>query len=450
MSISDTDLPELEPLATGGAQSSGRAPQAHNPFSPMSPASPTSVSLTARDLQMLMQQMAAATKAASEAAQAVSTMATSSGSSGTRGLESRDLLKMLPRPEPFRVDKLEDEHARWVSWYWQFRQYLCAIDSNFDSEISLIERDLHTEVNVLNEETNARGFQLCALLSSLIKGRAFQLVKQVPHQRGYEALRVLLLQFQPPSKVRSLGILSALTQLKGFNPKEVSSGEAVQSSLKSALLLRALSGNMRQRIAANLPENASYATLRETILRYERTQFKWGSHNLFSSDSVLLGQSSKPSVPQDEPVPMDIDRVAWKGKKGKGKQGKDGKGKKGKERAKMVKLAKEASPNSSSPARASHPRMARAKMQKARHLILLSAGHVARPATASVIAGRIRAGRIRAVFSRFQNQAPAPLPQARAQVKPQLQGILFGDLKLNLRMFPCLILPTLPCPMPVM
>ena len=304
-----------------------------------------------------MQQMAAATKAASEAAQAVSTMATSSGSSGTRGLESRDLLKILPRPEPFRVDKLEDEHARWVSWYWQFRQCLCAIDSNFDSEISLIERDLHTEVNVLNEETNARGFQLYALLSSLIKGRAFQLVKQVPHQRGYEALRMLLLQFQPPSKVRSLGILSALTQLKGFNPKEpylpqilelergfeqyeVSSGEAVQSSLKSALLLRALSGNMRQHIAANLPEDASYATLRETILRYERTQFKWGSHNLFSSDSVLLGQSSKPSVPQDEPVPMDIDRVAWKGKKEKGKQGKDGKGKKGKGKGKDGKAGK--------------------------------------------------------------------------------------------------------------
>ena len=124
-----------------------------------------------------MQQMVSATKAASDAAQAVSNMATSSSSSGTKGLESRDLLKILPRPEPFRVDKLEDEHARWVSWYWQFHQCLCAVDSHFDSEISLVERDLHTEVNVLNEETNARGFQRYALLSSLIKGRAFQLVK---------------------------------------------------------------------------------------------------------------------------------------------------------------------------------------------------------------------------------------------------------------------------------
>ena len=134
-------------------------------------------------------------------------------------------------------------------------------------------------------------------------------------------------------------------------------------------------------------------------------------------------------------------------RKEKASKAKMAKARKAKARAKMVKLAKEASPRNSNPARASHPRMARAKVQKARHLILLSAGHVARPATTNVIAGRIRAGRIRAVFSRFQSPAPAPLPQARAQVKPQLQGIRFGDSKLNLRMCPCLILPTLPCPM---
>ena len=346
MSISSGDVPELEPIPPGtGVQ----APLAANPFSPVSAASPTGITLTAQDLSTLMQQMVAATKAASDAAQAVSNMSQAGGSSGSRSLEARDLLKILPRPEPFKVDKLEDEHARWVSWYWQFRQYLCAIDSSFDTEISLIERDLHTEVTVMKEDTTARSFQLYALLSSLIKGRAFQIVKQVPQQRGYEALRLLLLQFQPPSKVRSLGILSALTQLKGFNSKEpylpqilelergfeqyeIASGEAVQASLKSALLLRSLSGVMRQHISATLPEDASYTTLREAILRYERTQFKWGTHNLFGSDSVLLGGAPKNQPQYDEPTPMDVDRVAWKGKgKGKGKGGKDGKGKGGKD-----------------------------------------------------------------------------------------------------------------------
>ena len=295
-----------------------------------------------------MQQMVAATQAATEAAKIAASVAqTGSSSSDSKGLEGRDLLKILPKPEPFKVDKLEDEHSRWVSWYWQFRQYLCAIDSNFDREISLIERDLHTEVTVMPAETQARSFQLYALLSAHIKGRAFQIVKQVSLQRGYEALRMLLLQFQPPSKVRSLGILSALTQLKGFNTKEpylpqilelergfeqyeLASGEAVQASLKSALLLRSLSGVMRQHISASLPEDASYTTLREAILRYERTQFKWGTHNLFGSDSVLLGSPSKTS--QDEPVPMEVDRVKGKDGKGKGKgKGKgDNKGKGGK------------------------------------------------------------------------------------------------------------------------
>ena len=348
MSISSNDIPELEPIPTQTPQALGGAGQATNPFSPVSPTAPPGLSLTAGDLNLLMQQMVAATQAATEAAKIAASVAqTGSSSSDGKGLEGRDLLKILPRPEPFKVDKLEDEHSRWVSWYWQFRQYLCAIDSNFDREISLIERDLHTEVTVMPAETQARSFQLYALLSALIKGRAFQIVKQVSLQRGYEALRMLLLQFQPPSKVRSLGILSALTQLKGFNTKEpylpqilelergfeqyeLASGEAVQASLKSALLLRSLSGVVRQRISASLPEDASYTTLREAILRYERTQFKWGTHNLFGSDSVLLGSPSK--ISQDEPVPMEVDRVKGKGGKGKSKgKGKgDSKGKGGK------------------------------------------------------------------------------------------------------------------------
>ena len=109
---------------------------------------------------------------------------------------------------------------------------------------------------------------------------------------------------------------TALTQLKGFNSKEpylpqilelergceqyeLASREAVQASLKAALLLRSLSGVMRQHISASLPEDASYTTLREAILRHERTQFKWGTHNLFGSDAVLLGSPSK--TPHDEP-----------------------------------------------------------------------------------------------------------------------------------------------------
>ncbi|CAE7502067.1 RE1, partial [Symbiodinium necroappetens] len=253
------------------------------------------------------------------------------------GLEGRDLLKILPKPDAFKCDKADDEHSKWHAWWWTFRQYLVAVDPSFDGEIATVERSLNTPVVIMSAEQQARSFQLYALLSALIKGRAFQTVKQISGQQGYEALRMLLLQYQPASRVRSLGILSALTQIKGFNSKEpylpqilelerafeqyaIASGEDVQSSLKSALLLRSLSGVMRQHICAALPEDASYSVLREAVLRYERVQFKWGVNNVFAQDSVLLGHRQH----HDESTPMEIDRV---GNVGKGKYGKPGHGK---------------------------------------------------------------------------------------------------------------------------
>ena len=73
-----------------------------------------------------------------------------------------------------------------------------------------------------------------------------------------------------------------------------------------------------------MPEDASYPTLREAILRYERIQFKWGTKN--GTDSLFLG--TKATSANDEPTPMEIDRIKGKGK-GKGKDSKGGKQVKG-------------------------------------------------------------------------------------------------------------------------
>ena len=114
---------------------------------------------------------------------------------------------------------------------------------------------------------------------------------------------------------------------RAVEERERSSGEQVQESLKSALLLRSVSNNVRAHISASLDENASYATLRECVLRLERVQFKWNSTNVFGVDVGLFGGRSKGGDQSNsDAVPMEIDRVKGKGKDGKGK-GKDGKGK---------------------------------------------------------------------------------------------------------------------------
>ena len=297
---------------------------AYNPFAASSsqPGSPTMPDAMTTMFNRMAEMLQASTQAATAATLAAQAAA---GSSQSRsGLESRDLFKILPRPEAFRVEKQEEEHAKWIAWYWSLRQYLVAIDRDFDAELGAIEKNLNTPIPALSGDTQARSFQLYALLSSLIKGRSFQLVKQVGGQQGYEALRLLLLQYQPPSRVRSLGILSAITQVKGFSSKEpllsqilelergfeqyeVASSEALQDSLKSALLLRSLTGQMRQHICASLPENAAYSTLREAILRYERTQFRWGTQNVFAQDSSLLTQ--RPNASQD--FNSNVDRPSY-------------------------------------------------------------------------------------------------------------------------------------------
>ncbi|CAE7302550.1 unnamed protein product, partial [Symbiodinium sp. CCMP2592] len=253
-----------------------------NPFAAASPAaaSPTHVTLSAEMFERVMQ-----------------AVASSRSSSSPEGLDSRDLLRLLPKPEVFKVPPKQDEHAAWLSWWWGTRQYITALDQRFDSDIAVIEANLSREVVLSPSDpqgTAVRSAQLYAILCSLLKGKALSIVRQIDSKRGYEALRLLLMQYQPPSK----------------------------ESLKSALLLRSITASTRSHIAASLDENASYSTLRECVLKFERTQFKWSGMHVFSPDGLFAASNADAGGQQ----PMDVDAVT-KGKDRKGKKGPKGKGK---------------------------------------------------------------------------------------------------------------------------
>ena len=293
-----------------------------NPFAAASPvaASPSHVTLTAEMFERMMQVIASR----------------GNSSASSEGLDSRDLLRLLPKPEIFKVPPRQDEHAAWLSWWWGTRQYITALDHRFDSDIAVIEANLSREVVLSPSDppgTAVRSAQLYAILCSLLKGKALSIVRQIDSKRGYEALRLLLMQYQPPSKVRSLGILSALTTIKSFDHKQPilpqllelerafeeyqrASGEPVQESLKSALLLRSITASMRSHIAASLDEDAGYSTLRECVLKFERTQFKWSGMHVFAPDGLF----ATGNVDAGGQQPMDVDAVT----KGKGKKGKKG------------------------------------------------------------------------------------------------------------------------------
>ncbi|CAE7806981.1 unnamed protein product [Symbiodinium sp. CCMP2592] len=148
----------------------------------------------------------------------------SASDSSVSGLTGKDMSRIMPRPEPFRAATREQEHSAWPSWLWSLEQYLNVLDPKFGEEIDQLKSNLHRQVNISPAATDivSRSRQLFALLSVLVKGRGFLVIKSVSGNCGYEALRQLISLYAPQSKSRSLGILTALTQVSAFK-----SGEAM-------------------------------------------------------------------------------------------------------------------------------------------------------------------------------------------------------------------------------
>ena len=78
--------------------------------------------------------------------------------------------------------QFQDKSGRWLSWFWSFVQTACLRDRlQVDHDIQRVERNL-TTVAVL-DLAQGRSFQH-VFLSSLIKDRAFEVVKQTSRQNG--------------------------------------------------------------------------------------------------------------------------------------------------------------------------------------------------------------------------------------------------------------------------
>ena len=111
------------------------------------------------------------------------------------------------------------------------------------------------------------------------------MIQRVPSQNGFEALRQLMQFFQPSSRARSLGILTALTQTHPFRTNEPflaqlldlervmeeyerSSGKKLEEDLKTSILLKSISGGMRNHLSTVLTETSFYDEIREAALSF--------------------------------------------------------------------------------------------------------------------------------------------------------------------------------------
>jgi hypothetical protein len=108
-------------------------------------------------------------------------------------------------------------------------------------------------------------------------------------------------------------LLAQIVKLEeAFREYDKISPQPLAVEMKFAILLRCITGQLRMHINVTLKEDASYDTLRETVLQYDQASIRW-------TEAMALGTSR---TDDGGPAPLEVDRV-------KGGKGKD-KGKKGK------------------------------------------------------------------------------------------------------------------------
>eukprot|EP00435_Cladocopium_sp_Y103_P075477 s444_g58.t1 len=294
----------------------------------------------------ILQAAETAAHAASATANAVE-LFSQQANAGSSSSKSSDWFKLLPKPSVFEPKDYDQEIAQWREWFWGVNQYLCTLDPMYETEVKDLEQhpSVYQDASIMGDDEKRRPMFLYGLLASLLRGRLLTVLRGIPENNGYEALRQLVLQCQPTTRNRSLGILSALMGWKEFDMKAALVGQIVKleeafreydkisphsltAEMKFAILLRCITGQLRMHINVSMKEDSTYEVLREMVLQYDRANIKWTE-----AMSLVI---SRPSHDDGDPAPMDVDRVKGgkgkdKGKKGKSK-GKDSKGGKREER----------------------------------------------------------------------------------------------------------------------
>ena len=208
-----------------------------------------------------------------------------------------------------------------------------SIDSKFMDDIQQVRTRLDKQVDPIDftDAERQRNSFFYSLLSSLMRQRSLLVVKQVEGNNGLEAYRLLISQNDPVNKNRSMSLLNTIMNWPVFNSK-VSLlqnvlrlehafseyerlGTALRDDLKTAILLRSVTGQLKVWLQLQVGDTTDYMRARDMIMTYDASTVKW-------SETMVLGADGTANS-GDGPVPMEVDRI----EKGKAKGSQKGKSK---------------------------------------------------------------------------------------------------------------------------
>ena len=259
--------------------------------------------------QAALLQIAEATREAANAAKAAQTVAAASASAGTGtggagGSGSKqqiDWSKLVSKPPVFDYPTQEQDQRHFRDWLWQLSQYLICIDEGFTKELSQVTEEPAKALDIQSGplEVRQRAAKLYGLLAGLVRNRALAIVKAAPSGDGFEALRHLVLSMRPNKQARGLSLLASVTAWPAFATSKPlqpqllrledafeetrRAGTILNDELKSAILLRCVTGALKTHLSLSVKDSSAYKDFREEILRWDRAHQKW-TYLLTSAD----------------------------------------------------------------------------------------------------------------------------------------------------------------------
>eukprot|EP00971_Amphidinium_carterae_P348034 6490285-Amphidinium_carterae.1 len=223
-----------------------------------------------------------------------------------------DLVKALPKPS-----KLE-KSTQWFQWRFEFENYMSCMNPNFHDELDLAVQSSQACVVPADPGIQSRSYQLFAMLASLTAERPAEIVRSLRESRnGYEAWRLLVLEYEPQlaaSKYTLLYELLEAKELDGLDPEHYQSaimrweekirryeqmpgdkpgeGATLAEDIKRAILLKKAPSAMQAYLRVQMTDHTTYVELKNRIDSYLRSLRSTSSQSVpMDIGAVTPGQS---------------------------------------------------------------------------------------------------------------------------------------------------------------
>ena len=271
-----------------------------------------------------------------------------------------DTSKILGKPCSYGGDA-----AQWKEWRFAFEMWWACLDPQAETLLENAVGCGHVIVPATSTaDAQELGRILYLILAQSLKGRPLELLKTVSKSNGFEVYRILIQEYEPKTKNRTLGMLqNIMSPLFGKDPTQFMSdlvkweneireysglsGKTFDDDLKVALVTERAPAEIKLHIQINSGAIANYDMLRELIRSYFQASEKYKQttsnpdrmdvgaiKGKFGKDGKVKSWTqygkSKDDGKGKQWVPYgkngEVDKGKGKFGKGKAQQGKDTKG----------------------------------------------------------------------------------------------------------------------------